>query len=171
MSPCPESSLLLSRRQFVGAAVLSTAMPMPARSSLVPQVPVDQPGGTTPDEVARDEEYWRAGRQSVSASRGHHQSGKRLLGCDGTPRFRGLPGASRARQHRRRLLHPDVLHAAPRGRARESRGCRRRARRGDCVHARSHGIDAGPHRGIQPPQTRRRRSLRRPRLSRACSTR
>jgi isopenicillin-N epimerase len=59
MSSCPESSLLISRRQFVGAAALSAAMPIPARSSLPPQLPLGPHRGTTPDEVARDEEYWR----------------------------------------------------------------------------------------------------------------
>ena len=59
MSPRPDSTLLISRRQFVGAAALSAAMPIPARSSLLPQLPLGPLRGTTPDEVARDEEYWR----------------------------------------------------------------------------------------------------------------
>jgi isopenicillin-N epimerase len=59
MSPRSDSTPLISRRQFVGAAALSAAMPMTPRSSFVPRLTLDQPRGTTPSEVARDEEYWR----------------------------------------------------------------------------------------------------------------
>jgi selenocysteine lyase/cysteine desulfurase len=58
MSPHPET-LLISRRQFVGAAALSATLPMPAHPTLAPQLPGDHTKGKTPDEVARDEEHWK----------------------------------------------------------------------------------------------------------------
>lgn len=59
MSPPPDSPPLISRRQFVGAAALSAAMPMPARPPFAPELPPGQPTGRTPDDVARDDDYWR----------------------------------------------------------------------------------------------------------------
>lgn len=49
----------MSRREFVGAASLAAAGPMATQSAVAPDRALVQPAGATPDQVARDEEYWR----------------------------------------------------------------------------------------------------------------